>query len=46
MTYVISDIHGNFDKFKEDAASRNKFMSVPLGLVEMLFHEEMDYESL
>ena len=36
----------NFEKLKEDASFRNKFMSAPLGLVEMLFHEEMDYESL
>lgn len=43
---IVKVVENNFDKFKEDAASRNKFMSVPLGLVEMLFHEEMDYESL
>ena len=43
---IVKVVENNFYKFKEDAASRNKFMSVPLGLVEMLFHEEMDYESL
>jgi putative nucleotidyltransferase with HDIG domain len=43
---IVKVVENNFDKLKEDAASRNKFMSVPLGLVEMLFHEEMDYESL
>ena len=43
---IVKTVEDNFDKIKEDATSRNKFMSVPLGLVEMLFHEEMDYESL
>ena len=43
---IVRVVEDNFEKFKTDATARNKFMSVPLGLVEMLFHEEMDYESL
>ena len=43
---ITEIVLNNFEKLKEDASFRNKFMSAPLGLVEMLFHEEMDYESL